>query len=175
MVEATPAASPQTQWSPPFLGEVDSGFQSIFYKVMQVFKAVQSVGRKATGFLAYVQILWLVWWCRLTTFLASACWNTLFLNCGEPRPVLACERPSLSGMLPLIATLSCIQLTCSPVECSKQVLTEHSSTFLALYCRLGAAGIEFTEQAYPNTLKSTLNIAFNSAQSPRMETPYDVL
>uniref|UniRef100_A0AAR2LEN5 protein-glutamine gamma-glutamyltransferase n=1 Tax=Pygocentrus nattereri TaxID=42514 RepID=A0AAR2LEN5_PYGNA len=67
------------------------------------------------------------------------CWTICSSSCsqsGEPRPVLACEQLSLSEMLHLypVMTLTCFQLTCSPVECSKQVFFEHSSTFPVFFC-----------------------------------------
>ena len=59
----------------------------------------------------------------------SPCSNALY----EPRPILSCGRLSLS-ICP-IHTQSCYShlWTCLPVECSKQVLMEHSTTFL-VFC-----------------------------------------
>ena len=84
---------------------------------------------------------------EIPKFFLIVCWEMLFLNCkticscsylqsGEPCPILACEQLRLTGMLLLypIMALSCIQLTCSPVECSKQVFFKHSSTFLVFCC-----------------------------------------
>lgn len=82
---------------------------------------------------------------------------------------LACERPpSLSGRLLLdpITTLSWFQLTCSPVERSKQVLPERSSTFLVLYCRFDAPGVKLAKlkRKYAEIKLISLNVALNSAQ-----------
>ena len=84
---------------------------------------------------------------EIPKFLAIVHWETLFLNCwticshscsqsGEPHPILASERLSLSGMLLLYPnmTLTYFQLTCSPVECSKQGFFGHSSTSPVFCC-----------------------------------------
>ena len=87
-----------------------------------------------------LMILWTIY-DEIPKFLSILRWNVLKLfdkvfsrSCsqsGVPRPILACEWLSLSGMLflyPIIAP-NYSQLTCSPVGCSKQVFDEHSSTF----------------------------------------------
>ena len=83
--------------------------------------------------LCLLMILWTVDG-EITKFLAISRWETLFLNCwticprscsqcGEPRPILACERLSPSWMLFLnpIITRTCFQLSHLPVKCSEQV------------------------------------------------------
>ena len=95
--------------------------------------------------LNFLMILWTVD-DEIPKFLAIVRWETLFLNCsticscscsqsGEPRPILAYEWLSLSGMLflyPIMAP-NCSQLTCSPVGCFKHVFDEHSSTFSVFF------------------------------------------
>ena len=84
---------------------------------------------------------------EIPQFLAIVHLETLFLNCtsicscscsqsGEPRPILAGERLSLSGMrllYPVIA-LTRFQLTGSPVECSKEMFFKHCLTFPVFCC-----------------------------------------
>ena len=88
---------------------------------------------------------------EIPQFLAIVCCS----QSGEPCPILACERLSLSGMPLLypIMAFTCFQLTGSPVECSKQVFFKHSSTFPVFCCRCPAilervAGIKFKMSEY---------------------------
>lgn len=84
---------------------------------------------------------------EIPKFPAIERWETLFLNCWtiflcsrsqsrDPRLIFACEQLSLLRMLHLnpIMTLTCFQLIRSPVECSKQMFFEHSSTFSVFCC-----------------------------------------
>ena len=132
---------------------------NILYRMMLVFNAVPPEGSKVirsnVGFwpcclcaeispdcLNLLMILWTVH-DKILTILH---WET-FLNCnaicsssysqsGKPWPILACEQLNLSGMLLLysIMTLTCFQLTCSPMKCPKEVFFEHSSTFPVFCC-----------------------------------------
>ena len=104
------------------------------------------------GLAAYVQrflqILWTFWWyygpymMKSLNFLRFTLRNIVLKlfdevfsrSCsksGVPRPILACEWLSLSGMLflYLIIAPNYSQLTCSFVGCSIQLFDEHSSTF----------------------------------------------
>ena len=98
---------------------------------------------------------------KFPKFLAIIHWETLFLKCnticsrscsqsGELRPILGCEQLSHSGMLLLylILALTCFQLTCSPVECSKQVFFKHSSTFLCCPCPSNSKWVNVCKSSY---------------------------
>jgi len=72
--------------------------------------------------------------CYITFPLSIARWETLFLNC-DPRPPLLVNDWAFRGC-PFYtqSCLTCFQLTCSPVECSKLEFFQHSSTFPVFCC-----------------------------------------